>query len=557
MQMNDFSFAGFLLSLAAAAALLIWSVRLVRTGVERAFGRQLRIWMARSSRSRLTAILSGLTAAVVLQSATAVLALVAGFSGAASFSVAAGTAVLLGADLGSALVVRLISLHVSDAMPVLLLLGVVLFLKGHRGEVRQSGRILIGLALIFLSLQMIRDAAEPLVGHAGVGDAFSYLGNDTVSAFLVGTILAWLVHSSVATVLLVVTLAGHGILGLDAAAAIVLGANLGGCLIALGLTLGAGAHARSIVYANLLARGGGAVGVLCLMTTGLLVPSRFGADPALAAINLHIAFNAAIIIAVLPWVGTLARFAEGLAAVFEGPGQSTLDRLPDAAQFVAAPFRALPRIRREILRMGQMVDAMQREALPLLFEWNGARATEITETAKTLRARHVELKILVASLHDAGPKLTPQTQDAIFDLMQIGTAIEDAASVLSNDIVAIARDMAGRGVLFSSFGQAEIRQFADQVAANTELALNVLDREDPGAAAELIGRKAHLRDLEQKLRVAHMSRLARRRPDSISSSSHHQDVVRSLKQVNSSMAQVASVLLDRRGELAQTRLCGA
>lgn len=552
--MTDFSLAGFLLSLAAAAALLIWSVRLVRTGVERAFGRQLRGWMAKASQSRLTAVLSGLAAAVLLQSATAVLALVAGFSGAAAFSVAAGTAMLLGADLGSALVVRLMSLHMSQAMPVLLLLGVVLFLKGPTGEIRQTGRILIGLALIFVSLDMIRDAAEPLVGHAGVGSAFHYLGSDTVSAFLVGAILAWLVHSSVATVLLVVTLAGHGILGLDAAAAIVLGANLGGCLIAVGLTLGADARARGIVYANLLARGGGAVGVLCLMASGILRPSQFGSDPALAAINLHIVFNAAIIIAVLPWVGQLARFAERLAAIFESPRQSFLDKLPDAAHFTAAPLRALARIRREVLQMGQMVEALQREALPLVFDWNSARAAEITETARKLRARHVELKLLVAALHDSGAQLTPQTRDAISDLMQMGAAIEDAASVLSGDIILIARDMAGRGVLFSSLGQSEIRQFAEQVAANTELALSVLEREDPGAAAELIGRKAGLRDLDQKLRMAHMSRLAQRKPESIASSSQHQDVLRSLKQVNSSMAQIASVLLERRGELSETRL---
>lgn len=552
--MTDFSLAGFLLSLAAAAALLIWSVRLVRTGVERGFGRPLRGWIAKSGQSRLMAVVSGLAAALILQSATAVLALVAGFSGAGAFTVAAGTAVLLGADLGSALVVRLMSLHVSQAMPVFLLGGVLLFLKGPTGEIRQGGRILIGLALIFVSLDMIRNAAEPIVGHAGVGSALHYLGNDPVSAFVIGAVLAWLVHSSVATILLVVTLTGHGILGLEAAAAIVLGANLGSCLIAVGLTLGANAHARSIVYANLIARGGGAVCALGLLGSGVVLPSQFGADPALAAINLHIAFNAAIIVTVLPWVGHLARLAHRVAAVFESPDHSILDRLPDAAQFAAAPQRALPRIRREVLRMGQMVDALQRETLPLLFDWNSTRATEITETAGQLRARHIELKLLVATLHDSGAKLSPHTQDAISDLMRVGAAIEDAACVLSGDLILIARDMARRGVLFSIRGQTEIRQFADEVAANIELALSVLERDDSGAAAELIERKASLRDLEQELRTAHMSRLAQRNPESIASSSQHQDVLRSLKQVNSSMAQIANVLLERRGELSETRL---
>ena len=552
--MTDFSLAGFLLSLAAAAALLVWSVRLVRTGVERAFGRPLRGWMTRCSRSRLAAAASGLGAALLLQSATAVLALVTGFSGAGTFSVAAGTAVLLGADLGSALVVRLISLHVSDAMPALLLAGVLLFLRGATIEMRQGGRILIGLALIFVSLQMIRDAATPLIGHEGMGAALGFLGRDPVSAFLIGAALAWLVHSSVATVLLVVTLAGQGLLDADAAAAIVLGANLGGCLIAVGLTLGAGPQARAIALGNLMARGGGAVVVLLLLAGGVLLPTHLGDDPATTAITLHLAFNAAVLVAVLPVVGPLSRLSGRTVALIARPDRGALDRLPDPEDFASAPSRALPRIRRELLQMGHMVETLHREALPLLSEWNATRAADIVETARRLRARQLELRLLAAALEAREVRTTPEAQAAFSDLMQIGAAFEGACSILAGDIVAIARELSSKGIAFSPLGQAEIRQFGEQVAANTDLALQVLDAGDLGAAAELIGRKARLRDMEQRLQRAHMARLAERRPESIATSSQHQDVLRNLKHVNAHMAMVASVLLERRGQLASTRL---
>ena len=555
--MTDFSLAGFLLSLAAAAALLIWSVRLVRTGVERAYGRQLRGWMARSARSRLLAAGSGLGAALLLQSATAVLALVAGFSGSGALPAAAGTAVLLGADLGSALVVALISLHVTDAMPLLLLAGVILFLKGMTGTVRQVGRILIGLSLIFVSLQMISDAAEPLIGHAGIGAALGYLGSDAASAFLIGALLAWLVHSSVATVLLVVTLAAHGLLGLDAAAAIVLGANFGGCLIAVGLTVGAGATARSIVSANLIARGGGAICMLVLLRSGLVPPATFGADPAMAVILLHVVFNAVVLLAVLPVVGPLSRLAERIADVFARPEQPVLDRLPEPGIFAAAPLRAVPRMRRELVLMGQMVEAIQREVLPLLMAWDADRAAGIAETARRMRARHIDLKLLAAALQGEGPDFDTELREAMSDLLQIGAALEGAASVLSGDLVVIARDLAGRGVQFSALGQKEIHHFAEQVAVNAELALLVIEREDPSVAAELIERKAQIRKLEQDLQAAHLARLSRRNQDSIATSSHHQDVLRALKQCNSYMAHVAAILLERRGELNATRLAQA
>jgi len=555
--MTDFSFAGFLLSLAAAAALLIWSVRLVRTGVERAYGRQLRGWMARSARSRLLAAGSGLGAALLLQSATAVLALVAGFSGSGALQVATGTAVLLGADLGSALVVALISLHVSDAMPLLLLTGVILFLKGMTGNIRQVGRILIGLALIFVSLQMIRDAAEPLIGHAGIGAALGYLGRDTASAFLIGALLAWLVHSSVATVLLVVTLAANGLLEREAAAAIVLGANFGGCLIAVGLTLSAHSAARSIVYANLIARGGGAICLLVLLRSGLVPTAMFGDDTAMAVVVLHVVFNAAVLVAVLPVVGPLSHLAERIADVFARPEQPALDRLPDPGVFAKAPLRAVPRMRREMVVMAQMVDAMQHEVLPLLMAWDADRAAGIVETALRMRARHVDLKLLAAALQEEGLDVGPDVRDAMSDLMQVGAALDGAASVLSGDLVVIARDLAARGVHFSAVGQKEIRHFAEQVAANAELALLVIEREDPSVAVELIGRKAQIRKLEQDLQAAHLARLSRRNQESIATSSHHQVVLRALKLCNSYIAHVATILLERRGELMATRLAQA
>lgn len=555
MMAGEFNLAGFLLHLAAAAALLIWSVRLVRTGVERAFGRQLRGWMARSSRSRGTAAISGMAAALVLQSATAVLALVAGFSGAHAFTIAAGTAVLLGADLGSALVVRLISLHMAQAMPLLLLGGVVLFLKGGTSEIRQSGRILIGLGLIFVSLQMIRDAAAPLVGHDGVGTALGYLSTDAISAFVVGALLAWLVHSSVATVLLVVTLATGGLLSAQAAASIVLGANFGSCLIAVGLTYGASAQARAIVYANLMARGGGAILLLGLLQWGVVPMAWFGDDPANAAMNLHIAFNAAVLVACLPWIGVLARGAGALAQMFSAPDLQQLDRLPDPADYAAEPARALPRLRRELLGMGQAVTTLQREGVPLLFDWNSARASQIIASASTLRARHTDLKLFIAALEQTAKD--PATANALNEIMQTGAALEGAASVLSGDLIVIARSLAGQGAVFSPLGQSEIRQFADQVAANSEIALLVLAREDLGAATDLIERKARLRALEQRLLRAHMARLAQRLAASMATSSQHQEVLRSLKQVNSYMAQLGSIVLDRHGHLAQTRLSEA
>ena len=110
----------FLINIAGAAALLIWAVRLVRTGVERAFSTQLRRWMRRSADNRFLAAMSGLSAAVLLQSSTAVAVLATGFIAKNGLAAGAGLAILLGADVGSAIVSQLLLLRPTFLAPLLM-----------------------------------------------------------------------------------------------------------------------------------------------------------------------------------------------------------------------------------------------------------------------------------------------------------------------------------------------------------------------------------------------------------------------------------------------------
>jgi len=218
---------------------------------------------------------------------------------------ATGLAILLGADVGSALVTQLLMVRQPILIPLLLIVGVVVFLRGEGSNTRQTGRILIGLALIFVSLDMIRSATEPMISNPGTQAIMAYLGRDLLTAFLIGAVFAWGVHSSVAAVLLFVTLAGQSILPSPAAAAMILGANLGGGFIAFVLTYSAPLASRRMVMANLLLRGGGAVLVVLVIAAMPELLTQLGATPARQSINLHLAFNVALAIVALPFVGPI------------------------------------------------------------------------------------------------------------------------------------------------------------------------------------------------------------------------------------------------------------
>ena len=146
--MEDTNVVIFFLHIAGAAALLIWAVRLVRTGVERRFAAPMRIWLRNSTKNRLLAAGTGMGAAVLLQSSTAVAVLASNFVSKRGLATATGLAILLGADVGSALVTQFLMVRQPLLIPLLLLIGITVFLRGEGGNTRQVGRIMIGLALI-------------------------------------------------------------------------------------------------------------------------------------------------------------------------------------------------------------------------------------------------------------------------------------------------------------------------------------------------------------------------------------------------------------------------
>ena len=295
--------------------------------------------------------------------------MVSNFVSGGSIAAAVGLAILLGADVDSALVAQVLLVRQTFLVPLLLLLGVGLFLRGQQRRVRQTGRILIGLALIFVSLDMIRAATAPLVGSVGAGSVMQYLGSNLRTAFLIGAFFAWVVHSSVAAVLLFVTLVSQGLLPQSAAVAMVLGANLGGAMIAYLLTLSAPIEARRMIVANLVLRGGGAVLLLAVLAIFAPPLSWIGATEARQVINLHLCFNLGLALIAMPVVSPVTRLFESMLAARSsggsGVGLSALD--PSALE---SPDRALSCAAREIFRMGETIEAMLRSANGLFSRWD-------------------------------------------------------------------------------------------------------------------------------------------------------------------------------------------
>ena len=540
----------FVVHLAGAVALLLWAVRLIRTGVERAFMSQMRVGLRRASQRPATAALGGAAAAIMMQSSTAVAMLAAAFAATGALPPVAGLALLLGADVGSAIVAQILLSPLTAIVPLLLLVGVGLSLRAKARGPKQTGRILIGLALVLLSLQMIRTATEPLRDSPFVGIVVSYLESDLFSAFAMGALLAWAMHSSVAAVLTFVTFAAEGLLPALPAVALVLGANLGGAAIPFILTLSAPMVARRVIVSNLILRGGGAVLVLLGLVYATPDLSIIGKTAARQVINAHLLFNLALAVVAMPLVAPMLHLAGRLLPDVPGSGPGRLSALDLGA--LAHPERALVCATRELLRMGESVHGMLSPTLRLLRDWDEVTAQAIAASENQVDRMHFEIKLYVAHLQEH--PLTPAQARRALDIATIANNLEDAGDQVSTHLVDVARRMQREGLSFSDGGWSDLTDFHDCVLGNAQLALNVLMTNDLESARQLVEEKDRIRKTEQTLQARHLDRLRTGTPSTVETSNLHQETLRALKQINTAFSLVAYPIAEEAGDLLSSRL---
>lgn len=549
-----------LLNTAGAVALLLFAVRMVRTGVDRAYGSALRRSLQSAASNRAGAASTGVVLAVCLQGSTAVALLITGAAASGLISSPAGLSVLLGADLGSALVVRALSFNIASLIPILLLIGVTVFLASQRRSARQAGRIVIGVALILAALQMIGAASMPLQ-ESGAASAFtSFFAGEPVTAFLIAALLTWFLHSSVAALLIIASFARHGILPVDLALILVLGVNLGSGLIAALLTKNHEREVWIIPLANLFVRALLASALLAvIMAFG---PIRFLPSMSADAIVIsgHILFNIAVVVAGLPMVHPVLRIVDRIVppdreaaskdARSEQQHLSSLD-----PNMVKDPKQAIGNAMREILAMSNTVSMMLHGVLNAFSKGDKAEMARIAKLDDQVDQQHAKIKNYLTQL--AREDLSPAEARRCADLMTFCVRLEQAGDIIVKNLLALARKKQALGLTFSNQGWQELRELHECVSSNLQRALNVLVSSDAESARDLLEEKLVVRELEQSSTERHMERLRKRTVESIETSEIHLDAVRDLVQINTLVTSVAYPILEQSGELLDSRLASA
>ena len=540
-----------LVSIIGGVALLLWGVRMVRTGVTRSFGAELRRLLAVSAKSRISGFLSGLAVTGALQSGTATTLIITSFAAQGLVSGAAALAIILGADVGTTVVVQVLSFGLNWLSPLLIACGVFGFLSSRRTRHKNLSRITLGLGLMLLALHLIVEASAPLRESPVFSVLLEPLGREPLLAVLVAAGLTWVSHSSVAIVLLIMSLASAGVLAPPLALALVLGANLGAAITPLGVTWASPMAARRPPIGNLAIRAAGVLAVLPVLQWLLPHLELLGAAPERMVANFHTMFNLAIALLFLPFVNQLSALIARLLpdeVVADDPGRPKY--LDDGT--LETPAVALTCATREALRMGDEVKKMLL-ATGTVLRSNDETLKKETEAADDLVDRlHEAIKLYLTKLNNE--ELDAQESARCVEILNFTTNLEHIGDIIDKNLMELASKKIKQRTAFSAPGMEELEDFHSHIVTNLDLAMNVFASGDIELARQLLRQKAQVRELERRYIENHYERVGERRPESITSSSLHLDVLRDLKRINSHLTSAAYTILERAGELSDSRL---
>jgi phosphate:Na+ symporter len=541
-----------ILDLMGGVALLLWGLHMVHSGVVRAFGAELRRMLGVALRNRFRAFLAGALVTALLQSSTATGLMTASFVTGGAVDLIPALSVMLGANVGTTLVVQALSFNISVLAPVLLCVGVIAFKRSAQTRTRDLGRVAIGVGLMLLALHILLGTLGSAESAPAARALLAAITGQPVLCLVVAAAMTWAAHSSVAVVLLVMSLATAHFISPAAALALVLGANLGSAVNPLIEASQPGNPAsRRLPFGNLITRVTGCLVVLPFLdviTDGLL---QVEPNPARLAADFHTAFNVVLALAFIAPLPALARLLTRWLPEQTKPSDPATPLYLDSTG-TGTPSVGLVCAAREVLRMGDLVEFMLRQTMTAFLTNDRKLVTEIRRMDDAVDSLNEAVKLYVTRI--TRDSLDDRDGHRAMEIVSFSINLEHVGDIIDKNLMDLAGKKIRRGITFSRDGEAELVAFHHQVVDSLKLAVGIFMSGDINVARQLVDAKAQLRATEFGAAERYLIRMREGNPETIESISLDLDILRDLKRIHSHLCSAAYPVLERAGALQPSRL---
>lgn len=524
---------------------------MVQSGISRTYGATLRNWLGAGMKNPITALMGGIGVTVLLQSSTATAMLMTSFASRGIVETAPALAILLGADVGTTLVAQVFTLDLSWLAPLLMLVGLILHRNSQESERQELGRVVMGIGLMLFALKHLISTSEPLRTSGLLPLVLPSLEQDLLILLLLGALMAWLAHSSLATVLLVISLTATNVISLQVSLALVLGVNVGGVFPAVLATVGKSASAKRLSFGNLFFKVSGAAMVLPFLDEVEALLSLWPVSPERQVANFHTAFNLALAIVFLFMTPLVAKM---MTRVFpdEKNGGDHSEPLYLDPNAIKTPAVAIALAEQETLRMCGLVENMLRGTLEVFNSDNKKLLGEIERMDDGVDRLNESIKLYLTKVSREG--MGEKNSRRVFNVITFATNLEHIGDIIEKNLMELAGKKIRKKLRFSEDGLADITRLHDALLEQFALGSNVFMTGDVQMARRLLAEKENFRDQVHQASEKHLERLKAGKIDSIDSSPIHLDTLRDLKRINSHITTVVYPILDEAGQLWASRL---
>lgn len=530
-----------ILILFGSVMLMLYGMSLAGEGLQRAAGARLRGFLLTATGNRFKGVAAGATITALLQSSSATTVLLVGFVGSGLLGLGQTMGIILGADIGTTLTVQILAFKIYDYAFGLIGAGVALILIGKKGDVKDIGQVVLGFGFVFFALKMLMEIFEPVTSNPLTREFFISLSSDPVAGIIVSALLTALFHSSAATLGLAITAAHSGLLTLDSAMPVVLGANIGTCVSAIVSSVGASVDAKRVALAHVLFKVAGVILVLPFLGVFASVVGHSTSDLARQVANAHTFFNIAIAVLFLPFTGPFTLLVKKIMPEKAGSGRFGPRYLDPIV--LSSPTLALVQASREALRSADIVQEMLKNSI-VVFEKNDLELLEkVEERDDDVDLLDREIKLYLTKL--SRETLSEEQAKREIETMLFSDNIENIGDVIDKNLMDLARKKIKGGLSFSPDGMREIRDLHSRVVENYAMGIAAFAGRDSELARKLINHKAKINETERELRQAHINRLHKGFKESIDTSAIHLDVLTNLKRINSYITNVAYQLIEK------------
>jgi len=530
-----------LLNLLSAVALLVWGTHIVRTGIMRVYGADLRRVLSRSVAKKPMAFLAGIGVTALVQSSNATTMLVTSFVAQELVGLTPALVIILGADVGTALMARILTFDLSWLSPLFIFFGVVFFLGRKQTRAGQLGRASIGLGLILLALQLIVAAATPITQAAGVKVLFSSLTGDVMLDSLIGALFAIISYSSLAAVLLTATLTATGVISFKVALCLVIGANLGSGLLAMLNNSASNAAGKRVALGSLLFKFIGSLLVLPFIDPLAALLEKLPVNDEELVIFFHVFYNLIRCIIMVPFAEPMA----GLCKRLIGDDTETDLRLKPRhldPGSLDTPALALANAARETLRMGDVLEQML-TTFSKVVHGELREDREIRKLDDDVDVLYTAIKLYLAQmpkedLPEEDSRRWAETIEMALNLEMAGDILERMSGDVADKSLAARR-------AFSQEGMKELDAQLELLTNNLRLSLSVFLSRDITSARRLRRSKHRFRITNRRYSHSHVDRLHQHNVQSIETSSLHLGLLGDMKRLNSLFCAVAYSVLEQ------------